>query len=117
MMTVLHNQGRWDKSNVRFERSQIVLYDKKKTDPAMAHIDYGLSLIRRDLAVYRDSGGREVLRPGGLFLRLKPRWAAGRVGEVRPALLLKSDRRRESRTFKAWVAASSYACLDELGMR
>lgn len=42
MMTILRNEGRWDRSNVLFENGRIVLYDKNPT-PQMRHIDSGLS--------------------------------------------------------------------------
>jgi NDP-sugar pyrophosphorylase family protein len=54
LMTVFHNEGRWDTSNVVFdaESSQIVLYDKSRTRrPASdyRYIDYGLSALRRSV--------------------------------------------------------------------
>jgi len=48
LMTVLRNQGRWDRSNVIYEDGSLILYDKQ-TDPRMQHIDYGLSAFRREL--------------------------------------------------------------------
>ena len=45
-MTVLHNQGQWDKSNIWFEDSVIKLYDKNLDDPRLQYIDYGLGLIQ-----------------------------------------------------------------------
>jgi NDP-sugar pyrophosphorylase family protein len=52
LMTVLRNNGRWDRSNVIYENGRLVLYDKQP-DLRMQHIDYGLSAFRRDL--FRDS--------------------------------------------------------------
>lgn len=59
LMTVFHNQGQWDKSNVIFEprgdgsgEGRLVLYDKRHaTRPAadFAYIDYGLSALERRL--------------------------------------------------------------------
>ena len=46
MMTVLRNEGRWDRSNVLYNQDRIVLYDKNPT-PEMRHIDYGLSAFHR----------------------------------------------------------------------
>ena len=55
LMTVFHNQGRWDASNVVFADGTIRTYDKKERHPEMAHIDYGLGLLRADaLAAYPD---------------------------------------------------------------
>jgi D-sedoheptulose 7-phosphate isomerase len=92
LMTVLRNDNRWDRSNVVFRDGRLLRYDKRATTPDMAHIDYGLTLLRRqavlrlpaegasDLAdLYRDlvaegkMAGYEVARrfyeigsPGGL---------------------------------------------------
>lgn len=48
LMTVLRNDGRWDRSNVVYENGRVVLYDKRG-DPSMRHIDYGLSAFHRGL--------------------------------------------------------------------
>jgi NDP-sugar pyrophosphorylase family protein len=48
LMTVLRNEGRWDRSNVVYETGRLILYDKQP-DPRMQYIDYGLSAFRRDL--------------------------------------------------------------------
>jgi NDP-sugar pyrophosphorylase family protein len=45
-MTVYHNEGRYDTSNVVFHAGEIVVYDKKHRSPEMRHIDYGLSLFK-----------------------------------------------------------------------
>ena len=42
LMTVFHNAGQWDTSNVIFEGGQILAYNKKKRTPRMQYIDYGL---------------------------------------------------------------------------
>lgn len=55
LMTVFHNQGRWDTSNVVFADGTIRRYDKKELVPEMRHIDYGLGILRTDaLAAYPD---------------------------------------------------------------
>ena len=55
LMTVFHNQGRWDTSNVVFADGTIRTYDKKERHPEMQHIDYGLGILRADtLAAYPD---------------------------------------------------------------
>ena len=46
LMTVYHNQGRYDTSNVVFRDGVIMVYDKKSRRLDMQHIDYGLSLFR-----------------------------------------------------------------------
>ena len=52
LMTVLRNEGRWDRSNVIYQPGdnpgRVVLYDKAAT-PGMQYIDYGLSCFRREL--------------------------------------------------------------------
>lgn len=45
-MTVYHNEGRYDTSNVVFHDGEIMVYDKKNRRPEMRHIDYGLSLFK-----------------------------------------------------------------------
>jgi NDP-sugar pyrophosphorylase family protein len=47
-MTVLRNDDRWDRSNVRFEDGRLLEYDKRTPSPGMRHIDYGALLLRRD---------------------------------------------------------------------
>ena len=47
LMTVFHNQGLWDKSNVKYENQQILVYDKKSTDPELSYIDYGLGVFEK----------------------------------------------------------------------
>jgi NDP-sugar pyrophosphorylase family protein len=45
LMTVLRNEGRWDRSNVTYRDGRIVRYDKVNTTPDMEHIDYGLGVF------------------------------------------------------------------------
>ena len=47
LMTVFHNQGHWDTSNVEYVSERIVAYDKRNPTPRMRHIDYGLGVLRR----------------------------------------------------------------------
>jgi NDP-sugar pyrophosphorylase family protein len=46
LMTVYHNEGKYDASNVVFRDGEIVVYDKKAKLPEMRHIDYGLSMFK-----------------------------------------------------------------------
>lgn len=46
LMTVYHNRGKYDTSNVVYKDGEIVVYDKKARLPEMHHIDYGLSLFK-----------------------------------------------------------------------
>jgi len=55
LMTVLQNDGRWDRSNVLFRDGRLVRYDKRNPSSDMRHIDYGLSVLSTDaLAAYRE---------------------------------------------------------------
>jgi NDP-sugar pyrophosphorylase family protein len=56
LMTVMRNEGKWDRSNVVFAPPRVALYDKTCDDAArarMTHIDYGLSVLARDLIAER----------------------------------------------------------------
>jgi NDP-sugar pyrophosphorylase family protein len=48
LMTVLRNEGRWDRGNVIYEPGRVMLYDKAAA-PGLQYIDYGLSCFRRDV--------------------------------------------------------------------
>lgn len=48
LMTVLRNEGRWDRSNAIYQTGQVVQYDKSAA-PGMQYIDYGLSCFRHDV--------------------------------------------------------------------
>lgn len=45
LMTVYHNEGRYDTSNVEFRDGRITAYDKRRPTPQMHHIDYGLGVF------------------------------------------------------------------------
>lgn len=45
LMTVLHNEGAWDTSNVIYADGTVVAYDKHAPTPAMQWIDYGLGVL------------------------------------------------------------------------
>ena len=53
LMTVFRNQGHWDASNVWFENGRIRLYDKRERLPQMQHIDWGLSVVRKEALASR----------------------------------------------------------------
>ncbi len=53
MMTVLHNEDRWDTSNAIFDGERVIAYDKRMPSAAMKWIDYGLGAL--------DSGALETL--------------------------------------------------------
>ena len=66
LMTVLRNEGRWDRSNAIYENSRVVLYDKLGA-PSMQFIDYGLSVLRREIL---DGIDEEVWDLSALFHKL-----------------------------------------------
>ena len=47
LMTVFHNQGQWDGSNVEFRDGHILAYDKAHPAAEMQYIDYGLGILNR----------------------------------------------------------------------
>jgi NDP-sugar pyrophosphorylase family protein len=49
LMTVYRNDGRFDASNVEYDGTRILKYDKKNRSPAMQHIDYGLGAFERSV--------------------------------------------------------------------
>jgi NDP-sugar pyrophosphorylase family protein len=49
LMTVLRNENRWDRSNVVFRGGRLVCYSKRAHTPEMTHIDYGVSVLRREV--------------------------------------------------------------------
>jgi NDP-sugar pyrophosphorylase family protein len=48
LMTLFHNEGHFDASNVEFADGRIVRYDKRERTPAMQYIDWGLGMFARD---------------------------------------------------------------------
>jgi NDP-sugar pyrophosphorylase family protein len=49
LMTVLRNEDRWDRSNLVFREGMVTCYSKRACTPEMTYIDYGLSLLSREL--------------------------------------------------------------------
>jgi N-acetyl-alpha-D-muramate 1-phosphate uridylyltransferase len=49
LMTLFHNRGLWDVSNVCYANGTIQRYDKALRDPNMQHIDYGLSVFKSEV--------------------------------------------------------------------
>jgi N-acetyl-alpha-D-muramate 1-phosphate uridylyltransferase len=49
LMTVLYNEDRWDKSNVLFVNGKLAEYDKREPRPEFTYIDYGLSIVKREI--------------------------------------------------------------------
>jgi NDP-sugar pyrophosphorylase family protein len=60
LMTVFRNEGRWDRTNVRYAPGEVMLYDKTVASPApdgWHHIDYGLSALTRAIVLERIPAG------------------------------------------------------------
>ena len=77
LMTVFHNEGRWDTSNVVFADGTIRRYDKKALSPEMQHIDYGLGILRADaLAAYPDDQPFDLADVYGDLSRAGQPWPA-----------------------------------------
>jgi NDP-sugar pyrophosphorylase family protein len=68
LMTVFHNQDRFDTSNVWFEDEEIKVYDKKNRLPQMHHIDYGLSIL--SAAAFKDYSAGTAFDLAELLQRL-----------------------------------------------
>ena len=74
LMTVYRNEGLLDSSNVEYDGSRILRYDKTNRTPAMRHIDYGLGAFHRSAFASVPDGKRcdlvevyqSLLRAGGL---------------------------------------------------
>lgn len=49
LMTVMCNNGRWDRSNVIFKDGQLVEYNKKENHAEMNYIDYGLGILSKEI--------------------------------------------------------------------
>jgi len=76
LMTVFENAGRWDTSNVIFERGAVTLYDKRhRTRPAadFRFIDYGLSALRREVVLRMVPAGDAPADLSDLFHELSRR--------------------------------------------
>jgi len=68
LMTVFHNQNRFDTSNVWFGDGEIKIYEKKDRVPQMEHIDYGLSIL--SAAAFQDYPAGTAFDLAALMQRL-----------------------------------------------
>lgn len=59
LMTVLRNEDRWDRSNAVFADGRVIAYDKRidHRTAEMRWIDYGLSVLRREVVESIPNGG------------------------------------------------------------
>ena len=76
VMSVLLNQGQWDKSNVRFDAGWVRAYDKKAQGPGFDWIDYGLNLFNQAALQRLDKDAFDLSELQGLLA------AAGRMRGV-----------------------------------
>jgi NDP-sugar pyrophosphorylase family protein len=49
LMTVLRNDNRWDKSNVWYSGGKLIEYDKRSPRAYMNYIDFGVSVVSREV--------------------------------------------------------------------
>jgi NDP-sugar pyrophosphorylase family protein len=61
VMTIYRNQGRFDASNVEFDGTAIVRYDKVHRTENMRYIDYGLGAFRRGVFEKLPTGEKQDL--------------------------------------------------------
>ena len=73
LMTVLRNDDRWDRSNAVLRNGRVTNYDKRihRRDPQMRWIDFGLSVLRRE--VVESIPGGAVCDLGDTFHELSRR--------------------------------------------
>jgi NDP-sugar pyrophosphorylase family protein len=68
LMTVYRNDGQYDRSNVVYDGTKILRYDKRDHSPAMRYIDYGLGAFHR--SVFADLLADESFDLATVFQRL-----------------------------------------------
>jgi NDP-sugar pyrophosphorylase family protein len=68
LMTVFHNRGAFDESNVVFRNGLLLRYSKRDRTSDMEHIDYGLAALRRELIEELPQG--EICDLADLYSRL-----------------------------------------------
>ena len=49
LLTVYHNKGKWDASNVLFEDGKVIEYSKEQSRSEMQYIDYGLAVLSANI--------------------------------------------------------------------
>jgi len=68
LMTVYRNDGQYDRSNVVYDGTRILRYDKREHSPEMRYIDYGLGVFHR--SVFADLPADETFDLAAVFQRL-----------------------------------------------
>jgi NDP-sugar pyrophosphorylase family protein len=56
LMTVLKNDGRWDRSNVLYREGRLIEYNKREPRLDMTYIDYGLGVLSTPVLAERREG-------------------------------------------------------------
>ena len=51
-MAIYKNHNKYDSSNVDFRKSNLIYYDKKKTNSHYKYIDYGVSYFKKSVFKY-----------------------------------------------------------------
>jgi NDP-sugar pyrophosphorylase family protein len=49
LMTAYRNEDRWERSNLHFHEGRLLCYSKNAPTAQMRHVDYGASLLRREV--------------------------------------------------------------------
>ncbi len=68
LMTVFHNRGQFDSSNVIYRDGQLLRYAKSERTPEMEYIDYGLAALRREVIAALPEGAKADL--AGIYTQL-----------------------------------------------
>ena len=92
LMTVFHNDGQWDVSNVEFAGGKIWAYDKHNRTPRMRHIDYGLGVF--EATAFEQTRSRQPIDLAAVYQSLLQR------GEL--AAFEVTDRFYEIGSFEGW---------------
>jgi MurNAc alpha-1-phosphate uridylyltransferase len=59
LMTVLRNDGQWDRSNVEFEGGRLIRYDKRSPSDRMTYLDFGLGVLSAEALMGGSEGATE----------------------------------------------------------
>jgi histidinol-phosphate phosphatase family protein len=114
LMTVLHNAGKWDASNVVFREGKLVLYDKSRGGaPAedFTHIDYGLMALKRSVVEELPAGRGDLAE---LFRALSK---AGRLqGHLVRHRFYEVGSHQGFKDFGAYLRAKPLVILDRDGV-
>lgn len=56
LMTILHNENQYDVSNVDYRNGELLCYDKQNISKEMHYIDYGVSMLSKDILIGVEKG-------------------------------------------------------------